>query len=341
MVHPLYQSLKVRRTLTDGMSVGQALSTHHARNGGFPEPLDGERVRVVAARHAGCAQETRVRIPHAVPARAVRRVRCSSCSEEFETETIEELEEGSRTARLVAYGSRLRAALPSVKMGILPTLPLQRIEPSGSTWRLLSVPAAAALVIGGLLVIQGSSSESGNSAGASPVLEAPAGNVTPPPSGVSTAAVETGRGPAKHTELVQGSSYHLILPEGWEKIDPPGGATFAAVSADGDADVTLWIREDKKLDFLDFAERSRDQLTSLTGSQPKTVEEVIAPTPEETILRLAANAPPGSPQYEVLLRAAGPYRYSFSSTLQPGASRETIAGLDLISNSLTPEAEAE
>ena len=303
-------------------------------------------MRVISARHDGCSKTTRVRIPEALPARAVRRVRCSGCSQEFETETIEELEEaaGKPPRRRLPGGipGRLRAALSSVKMGNLPTLPLQRIEPSGSAWRLLSVPAAAALVIGGLLVIQGSGSDPDSSAGAAPVLQAPAGNAaTPPPSGIAATSATTGRGPAKHTELVQGSSYHLILPEGWEKVDPPGGATFAAVSADGDADVTLWIREDAKLDFLDFTERSREQLTSLTGSPPKTVEEVIAPTPEETIVRLAADAPPDAPQYGVLLRAAGPYHYSLSSSLQPDASRDTLEELELISNSLTPEAGAE
>jgi hypothetical protein len=68
------------------------------------------------------------------------------------------------------------------------------------------------------------------------------------------------------------------------------------------------------------------------------IDRVAAPTPEGTIITLAADAPAGGPRYEVVLRAAGPYRYYLATTLQPDAPREAIAGVELIQGSFTPEA---
>ena len=318
------------------MRVGPALFTDHAENGGFPEPLEGEPVRVIAARHSSCGEATRVRIPDAVPARAVRRVRCVRCAERFETDGVEEL--GASAATPPRRPALARIAWPSFD---LPRLSLPPFDPSSRSWRLLSIPVAAALVIGGLLAVQGggdsdpgSPDAAANSSG--PALAAPDGKATPPPSGGGGADTPLGKGPAKHTKLVQGSNYHLALPQGWERVKPPAGATFAAVSADGTADVTLWVKEDPKLAFLDLVENSREQLTSLTGRPPKTVEETFGPTPEETIVRLAADVRADAPRYEVLLRAAGPYRYSMSSTVRPDASRETLSGLELLNGSFTP-----
>jgi hypothetical protein len=53
-------------------------------------------------------------------------------------------------------------------------------------------------------------------------------------------------------------------------------------------------------------------------------------------VKLAADAPPGQPTYEVTLRVAGPYRYYLSTTVDPNASREAADGADLIHNSLVP-----
>ena len=39
-------------------------------------------------------------------------------------------------------------------------------------------------------------------------------------------------------------------------------------------------------------------------------------------MRLAADAPPGAPAYEVTLRASGPYRYYLATTVQPDAPSE-------------------
>ena len=79
---------------------------------------------------------------------------------------------------------------------------------------------------------------------------------------------------------------------------PEGGATFAAVARDGGADATLWIERDPALDFATFEARSLDQLRSLAGSA-QVVERIAAPTPEGTIVRLAADAPAGEPEFAV------------------------------------------
>ena len=94
------------------------------------------------------------------------------------------------------------------------------------------------------------------------------------------------------------SSYSLALPAGWERIDPPAGATFAAVAADGSADATLWITQDPKLDFPTFVSQSLTQLETLAGAA-EVVERIPGPTAETTIVRLAADAPAGQPIYEV------------------------------------------
>jgi hypothetical protein len=73
-------------------------------------------------------------------------------------------------------------------------------------WKYLSIPVAAAAVIGALILIQGSGggNEQPSSAPApvAPVL-APAG------------AAGNGSGSSKGGELVKGSSYTLVLPDGW------------------------------------------------------------------------------------------------------------------------------
>jgi hypothetical protein len=301
--------------------VGQALVPDVNSNGGFPEPPTGEPVRVVAARHEGCAEATRVRLPQAIPARAVRRVRCAECEREFDAERVEELSAPPRRPRLGAI--------------------VDRIDPASPGWRLASVVLAAAAVIGGLILIQGGGDE--------PAPNAPpaTGAETAPPGGEGQRGGEEsvgGGGQAgnakadvsKHTTLVEGSSYRLALPAGWEQVNPPSGATFKAVAPDGDADATLWINRDRNFDFDQFVTDSTSQLEALAGTKPIEVERVIAPSLEDSVVRLAADTPPGQPSYEVTLRAADEYRYHLAVSVQPDASRETVAGADLIAESLAP-----
>lgn len=292
-------------------------------NGGFPEPPPDEPVRVIAARHDACGAATRVRLPGTVPARAVRRLRCAGCEQAFETDRVEEIEAEELAAEPAAPQGPAppqRRALPSLPP--LPSLPaLPKLDPQSRSWRLASIPVAAALVIGGLLLLQGGDDEA--------PAPAPQTRATPEPGG--ELQVPDGR-----SELVRGSAFSLALPAGWEQVDPSGGATFTAVAGDGGADVTLWIEEDPGLDFPAFVNQSLRQLEQLAGSA-RVVERVPAPTPEGTVVVLAADSPPGQPTYEVTLRAAGAYRYYLATSVEPDASAEAVEGAELIAGSFTPE----
>ena len=286
-----------------------------AANGGWPEPPTGEPVRVVAARHDACASDTRVRLPWPVPARAVRRVRCSECSRDFEAERVEEL-------------------TPTAPRG----LPLvDRFDPSSRAWQLASLGLAAAAVIGGLMLIQG-----GDDQPQTAQTPAAVAGQSPPAAAAdrSKADHKAGSGAAKaskHTTLVSGSSFNLVLPAHWAQVDPPTGATFKAVSPAGDVDATLWIKRDPSLTFDQFVNQSRDQLAALSGTKPEVVEQGPAPSTDEAVVKLAADAPAGQPTYQVTLRTSGDYRYYLAITTQPDASSEAVDGADLIDGSFTPE----
>ncbi len=224
----------------------------------------------------------------------------------------------------------------------LPKLPSPRLpalDPESRSWKLLSIPIAAVLVVGGLILLRGSEDEPAPVAPA-----APAASAQLPAAGSPTGADDRGSGaasggkPSKETEFVRESSYSLALPAGWERIDPPAGATFAAVAADGSADATLWITQDPKLDFPTFVSQSLTQLEALAGAA-EVIERIPGPTAETTIVRLAADAPAGQPTYEATLRVAGPYRYYLATTVQPGSSAATADGIELITGSLNPELE--
>jgi hypothetical protein len=306
--------LKLSPALPDEVTVGQQLLPENPANGGFPEPPSGEPVRVIAARHDGCAEATRVRLPWTLPARAVRRVRCSECSRDFDAAVVEDV-----------------TAPPPRRLPLV-----DRFGPSSRAWQLASLGLATAAVIGGLLLIQGGDDqpETGKPAAAVAPRTAP-----PPPAGHGKRGHKgSGHSKAsKHTTLVAGSSYHLALPAHWEQVNPPAGATFKAVAPDGDADVTLWIERDPGLAFDQFVSRSMRQLKSLTGSRPQVVDRVAAPTADNSVVRLAADAPPSQPSYEVTLRAAGDYRYYLAASVQPDASSEAAEGADLIRESFRPE----
>ena len=90
-------------------------------------PVATEAIRLVRCEHEACGAETGVRLPGVLPATVVRRVVCAGCRQPFECDYV--LDVGV------------------IAPGILPPQ-LPRV------WRYLSVPVAAALVIGGLLLIQ-------------------------------------------------------------------------------------------------------------------------------------------------------------------------------------------
>jgi hypothetical protein len=101
-------------------------------NGGFPEPLAGEAVRLVRCRHQACGAATRVRLPQVLPATVVRRVVCDGCHEPFRSDHVFD----------VGVALPLR---PAQKPGLF--------SPHGPAWRYLSVPFAALMVAGGLALI--------------------------------------------------------------------------------------------------------------------------------------------------------------------------------------------
>jgi hypothetical protein len=326
--------------------VKQTLPAVEAANGGFPEPPTGP-VRVVAAHHDGCGEATCVRLPSVIPARAVKRLRCAGCEESYETESVEELglEEPARARRRVRLS---RAALPSLtlpSLGLprpafampsrpsvsLPSLPrLPWLDPAAPFWRFATIPLAALAVIAVLMLLQRGENET-----SAPVDDQQASGAAPAAHGASAGG--KGGAASGQAELVRGASFSVALPPSWDRVRPQGGATFTVAAAGGDADATLWIERDPSLDFARFESRSLEQLRVLAGSA-RVVERVPAPTPDATIVRLAADAPPGQPEFEVTLRVSGPYRYYLATTVQPDASRAAIEGAELIHGSFTPEA---
>jgi hypothetical protein len=311
-----FRALKRSPTLPDEKTVERSLLPDETENGGFPEPPATEPVRVVSARHDACGAETRVRLPGVVPAHAVRRLRCAGCEQAFETDRVEEI--------------GVEAAAPAAAEPPTRRRPFG-FDPQSRGWRLASIPIAAALVVAGLLLLQGGDDDSSQPKSGGPNAER-----SKPKDAGGNGAGGAGK-PAKNTKLVRGSAFSLALPAGWEQVEPGNGATFAAVAGDGGADATLWIEEDPELEFPAFVNRSLSQLEALAGSA-RVVERTPAPTPEGTVVVLAADSPPGQPSYEVTLRAAGPYRYYLATSIQPDASAKAIEGADVISGSFTPEA---
>jgi hypothetical protein len=269
-------------------------------NGGFPLPPAGEPVRVVDCHHSTCDADTRVRLPGVVPSRAVRRVVCQRCEEPYQPE------------RVAVVSDRRSRSL---------------------SWQWLSLPVAAVAVVGGLLVLQGGE-ESESVPPPAPPVGAPDGADAP-----SRRSSGPGKVP-KDAQLISESTFQLALPPGWKRTTATGGATFAAAAPAGEADVMLWIEEDRKLDFASFEARSLDQLESLAGSAG-VVERNPGPTPETTSITIApTSVPEGAPDYEVLLRSSGDYWYYLATTSQPGASPEVTNGIALVQGSFLPQGSA-
>jgi hypothetical protein len=282
-------------------------------NGGFPVPPASLGVRVVSVRHDACGSSTRMTLPELLPLGAVRRVVCGVCAQPFENPVVEE------SRRVLG----LPIALPSL------TLP----DLHERAWRYLSVPLAAGAVIGALMVIQGSGDEpvtSASDVAAKPQVHAGTNNAAKAGEGRKASHVDT-----HNAHFVRGATFSVALPKGWQRTSTEAGASFAASAPKGAADATLWVERDPKLDLPSFEARSLEQLRQLAGSA-HVVSTVAAPTADKWVVRLAADAPPNSPRYEVTLRASGPYRYYLATTLQPDAPAEAADGVDLIAGSFMP-----
>ena len=278
----------------------------------------------------------------------VRRVVCRGCAQSFEAPAVEEVEvldpepepvaptpSRRRLPSMPKLSAPSRPKLPTLSRPNLPTLPSAPPlpewlhDPRSRVWRLASIPVAVIAVIAGLMVLQGGSEDS-NTPFADTAAPAVTDDAGPTRDGAGGRASRRGG-----ASFLKESSFSLALPAGWERTDPSGGATFAAAAESGDADATLWVEQDEKLSFQEFEARSLDTLEALAGSA-RVVERVAAPTPDATVVRLAADSPAGAPAYEVTLRASGPYRYYLATTVQPDAPSEAIEGAELIHGSFVP-----
>lgn len=290
------QLLQPRRTRARARGAG---------NGGFPEPPDGEAVRVVHRSHGACGSRTRIRLPSALPEWSVHRVLCDGCHESFEPEP----EETGSVRGGPPLDERVRELLAELPLPDLSGVPRERI------WAWASVPLAVLGVIAGLALVQGSDS-------------------APTP---SAAASQSSTG--SDAKFIEQPGYSLALPAGWKRTQPPKGAVFAAESEDGMADATLWIERAPKLSFDRFEQRSLQQLSEL-GGQARVIDRVEGPTVETSIVELRADAPVANgvtAPYRVTLRAAGPFRHYLVTVTQPGASSDLLADAELIHGSLRPE----
>jgi hypothetical protein len=186
----------------------------------------------------------------------------------------------------------------------------------------LVLAVAVAVLAGGFLIARGGD----DGGGAFEPLEATqVANVTPPAVGGVT--------------LVDERGFTLSLPSDWVRTDAPDGAVFAAQSADGSAQTTLWVERNSNLDFDGFVQQSLGGLDSL-GEGARVTDRVDGPTIESSSAELRAEVPldgnPAGP-YRVTLRAAGPYRYYLATSIAADAPPQILADAELLGSSLRPE----
>lgn len=161
-----------------------------------------------------------------------------------------------------------------------------------------------------------------------------------PASQVAAPSATTAAPPAADgAQLVKERGYTLSLPAGWSRSDVTDGALFAAASADGRAQTTLWAERNPDLSFSGFVADSLGGLQSL-GTDARISDRVIGPTLETSSAQLRAEVPlngmaPGP--YRVDLRAAGPYRFYLATSIAPGAPARLLADVELLGSSLRPQ----
>lgn len=160
--------------------------------------------------------------------------------------------------------------------------------------------------------------------------------------GGESASVTAASAPAKSSldaRPVEESRFSLSLPAGWEAAQAPDGSAFAATSADGLAETTLWVDRDPSLDFAGFVDQSRATLDEI-GTNVSVAERVGSSSLASQVVRLEAEVPLSggmAAPYYVTLRASGPYRYYLATSIQPGASPELVADAELLSSTFQPE----
>jgi hypothetical protein len=256
----------------------------------------------VRCEHEACGAETRIRLPAAVPLRAVRRIVCDGCQEPFDCRRVEEVG-GVRRGGAARAGATVRDAL--------------RSRP-GRLWAWISVPIAALAVLALLTVLVGGDGDADGG----------------PPAPPATA-------PASGTPVSE-RDYTVTIPPGWARSTPPEDASFAAEARDGTADATLWVSRDPSLSLDQFEATSVAQLRAAAGnatvleraggpSEDSTVVRLRADAPAGEGRSIA---------YEVTLRASGPLRYYLATSVEPDASPQARLGAARLHESFAPAAKS-
>ncbi len=276
--------------MPDEEVVQRSLLPENPSNGGFPEPPASMSVRIVAARHDACGNSTRVRLPSSVPARAVHRLRCDHCEKAFEIGEVDDfgLESELNDLEKAVPARKKKAAFrrPSVNLPKKLALPKlekpkfskpkfskPKIDPESRTWRLATIPVAAVLVIGGLVLVQGGGDDP------APEPQAAVPDTSPPsvparrrhqldPAGDrrrSDRLADDAHGP-RASDLRQPAPRAAAAMPNSSPAPPTRSRCRRAGSApnrraerplppprsNGEADATLWITRDPKLDFPTF-----------------------------------------------------------------------------------------
>jgi hypothetical protein len=191
----------------------------------------------------------------------------------------------------------------------------------GSRWALPAAAVVAVLIVAGaaVLVLSGGDEETGPEP--APLAQ------SQPPSVIND------------PQFVEERGFSIALPDAWDRVKPPEGASFAAVSDDGLGEATLWVERDPDLDFDEFVDQSLAGLEGL-GEDARVSDRVEGPTPETSIAVLEAEVPVDggvAGPYRVTLRAAGPYRYYLATSIGAGAPPRLIAEAELLSTSFRPQ----
>ena len=144
---------------------------------------------------------------------------------------------------------------------------------------------------------------------------------------------------AGEPRLIDEQGFSLSLPDGWNRVKPPEGASFAATSSDGLAKTTLWAERAPGLDFDAFVSQSMDNLDEI-GTNVRISDQVDGPSNAARITELRAEVPLDGgldAAYHVVLRAAGPYRFYLATSLQPGAAPKLVADAELLGTTFRPQ----
>ena len=318
-----------------------------APNGGFPEPPPGEPTRIVRATHPACGAATEIRLPGPLPADVVHRVLCSGCGQAFASELVEDVTarpalagpDRRRPGWILAFGTALLAAAAVIAALFL--IQSATEDPVATSSQATSeVPSGSPDAGTGRTEDPGGGPGSGQGQGEDQGSGDQTGSGTGDGSGGQEGSADgAGSGAdANSAELVREQNFVLALPSGWQRANPPRGATFAARSRH-DADATLWVERAPKLSVRKFEAESIRRLKRVARNV-RVESRTPSPTDAGGVINLLGNAPSGKGgrvTYEVTLRAVGPFRYYLVTSTQPGARPAAREGVRLVHGSFVPD----